>query len=145
MNFRREKRLRPKAMFDLVPLINIVLLLLFFFVLSGTFTVTASIPIEPAIIEAPATFEEKDVIVTLKFGTTGPDKGGAILINGKDIDAWDDLDATFGELHATAPDAVVMIRPDARVPAARLIRVLSAANSAGIERYLIAAEGGTVE
>ena len=141
MNFRRARRLKPKAIFDLTPLIDVVLILLFFFMLTGTFTVTASIPIEAAPFDAPLFFEEKDISVTLLAGEGGPDGGGMILINDDEIAAWEDLSATLADWHQRAPDSSVLIRPDARVPAARLVRVLGIANSLGITRYAIAAEG----
>lgn len=141
MDFRRERRLKPKALFDLTPLIDVVLILLFFFMLSSTFTVTASVPIESARISAPLFFEEKDLSVTLLYGEGGPGNGGRILVNEDEISAWEDLSATLAEWHRRAPEASVMIRPDARVPAARLIEVLALANGLGIDRYAIAAQG----
>lgn len=145
MNFRRARRLKPKALFDLTPLVDVVLILLFFFMLSSTFTVTASIPIESAPLDAPLFFEEKDLSITLLFGEGGPDNGGKILINEDEIVAWDDLSTTLNEWHQRAPESTVLIRPDARVPAARLVRVLGIANSVGIDRYGIAAEGAGAE
>jgi biopolymer transport protein ExbD len=142
MNFRREKRLKVKALFDITPLVNVVLLLLFFFMLSSTFTVTASIPIEAAKTDARLFFEEKDISITLLQGEGGPDNEGQIFINDDEIAAWDDLSTTLNDLHQQEPDAVLLIRPEANVSSARLVRIMGIATSLGIDRYAIAAEGG---
>lgn len=139
MTFRRQRKLQPKALFDLTPLVDVVLLLLFFFMFSGTFTVSASIPIEAAPINAAAYFEEKDISITLLPGEGGPENGGKVFVNQNDVPTWDDVAATLRELHEKAPEASVLIRPDASVPTARLVRVLGIANSVGIQRYGIAA------
>jgi len=145
MKLRRERKLQAKALVDFTPLVDVVLLLLFFFMLSSTFTVTSTIPIEAAEIDAAPFFEEKDISITLLPGEGGPDGGGKILVNENDVASWDDVSATLRELHEKAPDASVLIRPDAKVPSARLVRVLGIANSVGIEHYGIAATSGAEE
>ena len=145
MKLRRERKLQAKALFDFTPLVDVVLILLFFFMLSSTFTVTATIPIEAAGIEAAPFFEEKDISITLLPGEEGPDGGGKIFVNESDVASWDDVSATLRELHEKAPEARVLIRPDAAVPSARLVRVLGIANAIGIERYGIAATSGAEE
>lgn len=145
MKLRRTRKLQAKALFDFTPLVDVVLILLFFFMLSGSFAVTATIPIEAAQVDAAPYFEEKDISITLLPGEGGPDGGGKVFVNDNDVASWDDVSATLSELHEKAPEASVLIRPDASVPTARLVRVLGIANSVGIERYGIAATSGTGE
>jgi len=140
MDFRRHRRLKMRTLLDLTPLIDVVLLLVFFFMLSATFTVTTAIPVEAAQADGPRHFEERDIVVTLSTEAGGPDSQGKIFINDVAIDTWEEVGETLRSIYQAKPDALVLIRPDARVPAAQLIRLLSVANAAGINHYAIAAQ-----
>jgi len=140
MQFRRERRLRVRALLDMTPLINVVFLLLLFFLLSSTFVVRTSIPIQAVRAEGAPAYEEKDLLITLAYGEGGPGGGGPIYVNEKAVADNGEMSRILAEAHTEHPGLKVVIRPDARIPSARLIEVMGIARHAGIERYSIAAE-----
>ena len=139
MTFRGpgKRRHKIKAGFDLTPLVTVVLNLLIFFILSSTFVVQSSIQIQAPAAEGTSQFEAKDLSVTLQLGEGGPDGQGRIYVNNDEIPSWDALSERLGEEIRQRPDARVLIRPDARIEAGRLIGVLGIATKANVRYYAI--------
>ena len=145
MRFERDGKRKVRAAMDLTPLIDVVFQLLIFFMLSSTFVVQRSIQIEVPEAEGGVTLEQKDLSVTIAYGEGGPDDQGPVYVNDVPMGSWGELSTTLGNAHAERGDIVVLIRPDARVPTERLVRVLGIASSVGIERYGIAAKPPELE
>lgn len=140
MKFRRGERKRRGASLDLTPLIDVVFQLVLFFMLSSTFVVQSSIQIEMPEAEGGQAFEEKDLSVTITHGVGGPDNEGEVYVNSVPVESWAELSRKLAVAHTERKELVLLIRPDARVPTERLVRVLGIASSVGIERYGIAAQ-----
>ncbi len=139
MRFRRNrKKIGPFA--DLTPLITVVLQLVFFFMLSTSFVAHTSIPIEVPEASGTPRFDEKALSVTLQYGEGGPDGQGPVYIDGEAISDWGQLATRLAELSHGRPGAMVLVRPDQRVPTGRTIRVLGLLDNAGIRRYSIEAQ-----
>ncbi len=139
-NYRQNRFIR--ATIDLTPLIDVVFQLLLFFMLTSTFVVTASIPVELSKSESAEQLEQKDATVTLRFGEGGPDNQGEIYYteeNEVPIKSWYELTRALESFYQRKPDGLLLIRPDRRVPTERLVKVLGIANSVGIKHYGIAA------
>ncbi|MBN2308983.1 MAG: biopolymer transporter ExbD [Candidatus Hydrogenedentes bacterium] len=134
-----------RANVDLTPLIDVVFLLLIFFMLSTTFVVQSSIQIEMPEADGSTELEQKDLSITLAYGTDGPDGGGKIYVNKDEVASMNELSERLAAELEQRPEVFVLIRPDARVETRRLVRVLGIASSVGIERYGIAAQPLTEE
>lgn len=139
MKFPRNSARKVRANVELTPLIDVVFQLLIFFMLSSTFVVQSSVPIELPEAEGAMQLERKELSITLVYGTGGPEDGGEVYIDEVPITHWTQLTRALVDLRERDPDALVLIRPDARVPTARLVKVLGFANSVGIKHYGIAA------
>lgn len=140
MKFKRKKKAVVRANLDMTPLIDVVFQLILFFMLSSTFVVQSSINIRMAEAKGAATYEQKDLSITLQYGEGGPDNRGPVYVNNVEIQSMEELSRILAEAHAERPDIMVLIRPDRHIESARLIEVLGVANSVGIERYGIAAQ-----
>lgn len=140
MKFRPDRRRRLEARVDLTALLNVVFLLLLFFLLSSTFVPRAIIPIQAVPAEGRVAYEEKDLTITLAHGEGGPEGKGPVYVNEVAVQDLDELARILTEARVERPDLKVLIRPDARIESARLIEVLSLAGRAGIQRYAIAAQ-----
>jgi biopolymer transport protein ExbD len=141
MQFRRKRTQRINAMLNITPLVDVVFLLLLFFMLSATFDVRTSIPIQAVHAQGEPGYDEKDLLVTLAYGSGGPEgKETAIYVNDESVADIAELSRILAEAKVEHPSLRVLIRPDARVPSARLIEILGAAREIGIERCSIAAE-----
>ncbi len=139
MKFPRGNTRKVRATVELTPLIDVVFQLLIFFMLSSTFVVQSSVPIELPEAEGAMQLERKELTITLMHGQGGPEEGGEVYIDDVPIINWTQLTRALVDLREREPDALVLIRPDARVPTARLVKVLGFANSVGIKHYGIAA------
>jgi biopolymer transport protein ExbD len=140
MQFRRTRKLRVVARMDMTPLINVVFLLMLFFLLSGTFVARMEIPIETARAEGAPAYGEKDLSITLAYGEGGPNAKGTLYANDVEVLDIAELSRILAEARAERPDLRVLIRPDARISSARLIEVLGIVRAAGVDRCSIAAE-----
>lgn len=140
MKFKREKKRRITASVELTPLIDVVFQLLIFFMLSSTFVVQTSIPIEVPESSGVSQLEQKELSVTLQYGEGGPDGNGRVYVNDIEVQAWAELSRTLAELYERQPGALVLIRPDSRIPTGRTIKVMGILNSSGIRHYAVAAQ-----
>ena len=139
MKFRRTEKRRVRATIDLTALVDVVLLLVLFFVLSSTFVVHHVIPVQLPKAEGSTLFEASDVSVTLTAPPGGPDGRGAVFVDNQEVSGMDELGRVLAEKHAKAPDIMVLIRPDEGVATGRTVEVLGVAYGAGIQKSLIAA------
>lgn len=150
MKFNRKQNYSKliKATIDLTPLIDVVFQLLLFFMLTSTFVVQASIPVELSKSDSSEHLEQKDATVTLAYGEGGPDNQGEIYYtedNEVPIKSWYELTRALESFYERRPEGLLLIRPDRRVPTERLVKVLGIANSVGIKHYGIAAIPSTTE
>lgn len=141
MNFRTPgtQKHNVKASLDLTPLIDVVFNLIIFFMLSSTFVVQSSIQIQTPQAEGTRQLEAKDLSVTLQFGEGGPDGMGRVYVDSEEMPTWDALSARLAREMGERPNALVLVRPDARIETGRLVRVLGIASRVGVKHYAIAA------
>ena len=140
MKFRTEKKSKINPNLDLTPLIDVVFQLLIFFMLSSTFVVQSSIQIEMPEAEGATKLEQKDLSVTLAYGSGGPDNKGKIYIENEEVSSIEELTRILSEEVSERPDLLLLIRTDTRTETGRLVEVLGIANSVGIKKNAIAAQ-----
>lgn len=140
MKFRRDRKRRINPNLDMTPLIDVVFQLLIFFMLSSTFVVQSSIQIEMPEAEGAAQLEQKDLSVTLAYGTGGPEDKGKIYVNNEEVPSIEELTRILSEEVLERPDLLLLIRTDTRTETGRLVEVLGIAKSVGIKKSAIAAQ-----
>ena len=156
MRFKRAVTRKVTANVDLAPLIDVVFQLIIFFMVTSSFVVQSSIPIEiPQTQAAPEQLEKSDLTLSLDITPGGPDDGGKIYISRsgvgseREIATWDELTQVLTEFHQEASQMpreqqpIVLVRAHRDLLTQRLMDVLSLANSVGIENYGIQAESPT--
>lgn len=141
MKFKKEiGEHREQQKLDLTPMIDVVFQLLIFFMLSSTFVVQSSIQIElPEAKGATNNQENKELSITLAYGTDGPEGKGKIYLDELEVPSLQEMSVIIAEKSSDNPDLLVFIRPDARSDAGRLIEVLGILNSLGISQSSIVA------
>jgi len=144
MKFKRKTSSKNsvRVTVDLTPLIDVVFQLLLFFMLTSTFVVQSSIPVELSKSDFSEQLEQKEATVTLAYGEGGPDNQGEVFYTEDEevpIKSWYELTRALESFYERKPDGLLLIRPDRRVPTERLVKVLGIANSVGIKHYGIAA------
>ena len=121
-------------------MIDVVLQLVLFFMLSSTFVVQTSIEIEMPQAEGATQLDKKDVTVTLAHDDAGFDGQGRIYVDDVEMSSMTELADTLAQRKTEYPDVLLLLRSDARTPTGRLVEVMGIANSVGIEKYGIGAE-----
>jgi len=134
VKFRRRRS--PDAAIDLTPLIDVVFLLLIFFMVTTTFVREGGLTLElpeadTDVVAAPE--EPVEIVVSVE---------GTYSVNGESL--ADQTVATLMRAIRTAAgdDATVpmVISADARAPHASVVRVMDAAGRLGFERVRIATQ-----
>ncbi|MDZ7828897.1 MAG: biopolymer transporter ExbD [Halofilum sp. (in: g-proteobacteria)] len=127
-------RARRPSEENVLPLINIVFLLLIFFMIAGALSATAPFPVSPP--GAP------------NAQTTGPPGGGIaiaadgrIALDGTEIELAALADRTRRWRESARSGVALAVRVDAGARSERLLAVIEALREAGIERIRLLAEG----
>jgi biopolymer transport protein ExbD len=117
---------------DVAPLIDVIFILLLFFLVTATFQPDAGIPIErPRAASAQALAGDALRILV--------SSSGAVFIDGDRVDA-SSVDVRVRAFLSRTPDASIVIVPDRSTPSGRLVEILDVAKLAGARRLAVAAE-----
>ncbi len=129
MEFRKKRR--EVVGLEITPLIDVVFLLLIFFMLSTTFVVSPGIRINlPKARSEPVQHKTQDVRVKI-------DAKGTLFFADRRASP-EDLDARFREAARANPDTLVIIEADGNTPHRYVVDVMDRAKSAGLHRLAIA-------
>ncbi len=135
MNFRSsriERRRRGETLLDITPLIDVVFLLLIFFLLTATFVTNPSIPVNLPKASAKMTKRvRKDLTVTIR-------STGEIEFNGKVVDDPHELSLRLQKAAKENPTAKLLIRADSQAVVGRMVEVMDVAQQAGITKFGLA-------
>ena len=140
MKFKRDRKRRINPNLDMTPLIDVVFQLLIFFMLTSTFVVQSTIQIEMPEAEGAAQLDQKDLSVTLAYGTGGPEGKGKIYVNSEEVPTLEELTRILSEHASERPELMLLVRTDARTDTGRLVEVLGIASSVGIQKFGIGAQ-----
>ena len=120
------------ASIELTPIIDMVFLLLIFFLVATTFHQTEremQIALPNAAFAGPISTALREIIINV-------DADGNIIVNGRILDPQD-LQRLVEETVAANPDQKVTVRGDRDTPYANIVRVLDICKGSGIqEPYL---------
>ena len=135
MNFQRGKRSEELEM-NLVPLIDVLLVIIIFLIVSATFTKNTELEINLPTAEATES-QQKPVSIEV-----GIDADGKMTVAGK---LWDDASiAAIGDALKTAVNGrsapTIIINADAKATHQSVIDVMEASRSAGYTHITFATE-----
>ncbi|MBA7546928.1 Tol-Pal system protein TolR [subsurface metagenome] len=124
---------KKSARFDLTPLIDVVFLLLIFFMLTTTFVnLENRIKVDLPAGDFAATEPSENIIVTITENNT-------IYLNGKLIDPLK-LTESVAEKIKEEPEGTVVLEADKNVLHGKVIRVMDLLKKGGAERIAIATQ-----
>lgn len=118
-----EGRSRIHAHLDIAPLIDIVFLLLVFFMLTSTFLVPEAIELDLPESRSASVIETTPIIVSL-------DQTGQLALNGKLI-KLDKLRMAIEPLLKEDADSAITLKSDAHTEVQQLLKVLDEIRAAG--------------
>lgn len=130
MEFRRRKRLLRRL--DVTPLIDVVLLLLIFFMISTTFVITAGIKVKLPQAATRAEAREQDIVVVVT-------EGGELYLDNESVSV-DELRLRLKKKVSGRKDNLLIVKADREAKHGRVVQVMDLAKQLGISRLAIATE-----
>ncbi|WP_022850415.1 ExbD/TolR family protein [Limisalsivibrio acetivorans] len=131
MKFSRNDR-KQALDINITPLIDVVFLLLIFFMVSTSFIVSSSIEVDLP----QARGENVEVKKNIRISVT---EDGGIYINGRRY-AQERVPGVLSDLKESTPNATVVIEADEGVTHGKVVFVMDASRKNGFEKFAIAVE-----
>ena len=136
---RRKKRgdAEDKADIDLTPMLDVVFIMLIFFIVTASFVKEAgigiNIPESPENQPPPENPEDSDILVQV-------DGANEIYMEGRRVDVRA-VRSIIERLHAEKPEAAVIIKADIKSEAATYVAIADAARSANVFQVSLVPDG----
>jgi len=134
MQFKKKSVGHEKLMvtLNMTPLIDCVLQLLIFFMLSSSFVLQTGIHVDLPKARAPRLQEEQDIVITIT-------RSNEIFLNDEKM-TEEQLPISLLERVTKSKNKTVLIKPDKRVETGKLVEVMGIAQSLGVESLGIVTE-----
>jgi biopolymer transport protein ExbD len=132
MQFQRP--IRKKHQVSVIPLINVIFLLLMFFIVAGTIEVVDTLDVALPKAENGASKPTVNAIIYLG-------KDGKVALN-SDLVATKDLKTIITTLFIENPEQKISIKSDAGVPAKTLVMIMNIIEAAGGKDVSLVTEVG---
>ncbi len=135
MNFQRGKKHEELEM-NLVPLIDVLLVIIIFLVISATFARTSELQINLPTADANAP-QEKPVVVNVEIDATGKYVVEKLALSDTSIAA---LSAALTKAVNNGKDPTIVINADAKTEHQNVINVMEASRQAGYSHITFATQ-----
>jgi len=127
MQFRTAKK--RKVSINITPLIDVLFLLLIFFMVSSTFLEQPGIKLELPSAQSATVVEQKDYVLFV-------DKEGKMYLNDKEI-RLEDLESTIKEALPKMKDNALVLKADQGVTHGTVVRVMDTAKRSGVKKLIV--------
>lgn len=129
---RYNEPIEPDTTIDLAPMIDIVFILLIFFIVTTTFVKDMKLDLERPKANSSTTVSSKAIRLFI-------DQSGEIYMDGEPVRLWL-IQSKLRDLLSTSTGKTVLVVTDEGVPAGRLVEVVDQARLAGAESVGVATE-----
>ena len=135
MNFQRGKRHEDLEM-NLVPLIDVLLVIIIFLVVSASFSRTSELQINLPTAE-PTTLEDKPLVITVEV-----DAAGHFMVNGVEVGSGDvaAISSALTKAAGTGKEPTIVINADAKATHQSVVDVMEAARQANYTHITFATQ-----
>ena len=135
MNFQRGKR-HEELEVNLVPLIDVLLVIIIFLVVSATFSRISELQINLPTADANAP-QDKPVVITV-----GVDTGGRYMVNDTDVAqrTVEAISQALRQAAGTTKEPTIVINADANATHQSVVNVMEAARQAGYTHITFATQ-----
>jgi biopolymer transport protein ExbD len=127
MEFVRTRR--KKLEVSLIPLIDVSMFLLIFFMVAGTVEKIEIIPVDPPVAQSGKLIDEGHIVIVL--GSRDE------IIVGDEIVMMEEMQKMLADQLTANPNKVITIKADATVSANRMIDVMDAIKLAGVKNLSV--------
>jgi len=133
MEFRTRKQKRGKSEVNLTPLVDIVFILLIFFLITSTFVQNPGIEVElPKASAATADVQSNNIILAIT-------RNGQVIHEGQTMSS-EELKSRLEEHYTNTPKQLIVIQADSTAHHGKVVEVMDMAQAAGFHRLAIATE-----
>lgn len=129
---RRRYREREEAGIDMTPMLDIVFIMLIFFIVTTSFVRESGIDVNRPVAESAQRQDQGNILI-------GISASGEVWIDKRAVDLRA-VRANIQRLHAMNPESAVIIQADKEARTGLLIEVMDQVRLAGIENVSIATE-----
>lgn len=126
-----RKQRRRSSEINMTPLIDMVFILLIFFIVTTSFVKESGVDVERPVANTAVQKENVSVVV-------GVDADGVVWLDGRSMDIRS-VRPWMQQFLAETPEGAVMVAADAHAESGILIRVLDACREAGVKNVSVAA------
>jgi len=129
-----KKKLKPQdeAQIDMTPMLDIVFIMLIFFIVTASFVKESGITVNKPTAETATKREKANIFI-------GIASNGDIYMQKNKVDK-DAVKAGLEDMLLENPESTVVVQADSRAEAGALLKVLDAAKAAGVKNISVAAE-----
>jgi len=132
MASRRHQRDQDDNELDLTPMLDIVFIMLIFFIVTTSFVKESGIVVNTPNAQSAQKQENANIFI-------GISESGEVWIDHRPIDIRS-VRAIVARLHAENPEGAVVIQSDAKATTDTMVQVMDQVRLAGIERIAVAAK-----
>jgi biopolymer transport protein ExbD len=138
MNFQRGKRHEELEM-NLVPLIDVLLVIIIFLVVSASFSRTSELQINLPTAE-PTALEDKPLVITVEV-----DAAGHFMVNGAEVGSGDvaAISSALTKAAGNGKEPTIVINADAKATHQSVVDVMEAARQANYTHITFATQTKT--
>jgi biopolymer transport protein ExbD len=136
MNFRDESKKRGTAVLEITPLVDVVFLLLIFFLLTATYVKNPNLDISlPKASLSQSTSQKRDLSIAVKTD-------GQIRYDNKDV-SIEKLEGILRAEYAENQEMVIVINADKDSKHGRVVEVMDLAKKVGFDKLAIAIQASS--
>jgi biopolymer transport protein ExbD len=132
MSVKRHNKTSDEAELDLTPMLDVVFIMLIFFIVTTSFVKASGIEINTPIA---STAEEKNnttIFVAISAA-------GNVWIDGREVEVRT-VKSIIGRMHAQNPEGAVVVQSDKKASTEHLLAVMDQIRSAGVKNIAVAAK-----
>lgn len=124
-----RSRPRPKVIINITSLIDVIFMLLLFFMITSTFLEQPGIKLELPTAQTEAHAEPREYVLTI-------DKKGALFLNRQAVDLAG-LEAEIKKALPKMKDGALVLKADQEISHGLVVRVMDMAKRGGVKKLII--------
>ena len=131
MSVRRHRQADDEAELDMTPMLDVVFIMLIFFIVTSSFVKTAGISVNPPTASTAKKQENANIFIAIN-------EKGEVWLDKRQVDIRT-VRSLVSRLHAQSPDSAVVIEADKNSRTQDLIQVMNQVRLAGVSNVAVAA------
>lgn len=132
MSVRRHVPERDEAELDMTPMLDIVFIMLLFFIVTASFVRESGVKVNTPHADSASNQDSATIFIAITAA-------GEVWIDRRPVDPRS-VRAIVARLHADNPQGAVIIQSDVKATTGRLVEVMDQVRLAGVEGIAIAAD-----